>query len=149
MEILHYSSPSSKGLDQLASFWYVGVDCDAGRAGAATISVFCVEVVRGPLARSLGPVGVAAVSVALGRGAAISYACFAGIAIIVLGSAMLPLDQWTGLRFERFRSRAFGGAVLTAIANKVGSIDLAGETVWRPNNSIRALDRLPVTFRAP
>ncbi len=45
-------------------------------------------------------------------------------------------------------ARAEGEAVLTAIANKVGSIELAGDTVWRPNNSIRALDRLPVTFRA-
>ncbi len=45
-------------------------------------------------------------------------------------------------------ARAEGEAVLTAIANKVGSIELAGDTVWRPNNSIRALDLLPVTFRA-
>ncbi len=45
-------------------------------------------------------------------------------------------------------ARAEGEAVLTAIANKVGSIELAGDTVWRPNNSIRALDQLPVTFRA-
>ena len=45
-------------------------------------------------------------------------------------------------------ARAEGEAVLTAVANQVASIDLAGETVWRPNNSIRTLDRLPVTFRA-
>ena len=44
-------------------------------------------------------------------------------------------------------ARAEGEAVLTAIANKVGSIEFAGEPVWRPNNSIRALARLPITFR--
>ena len=45
-------------------------------------------------------------------------------------------------------ARAEGEAVLTAVAIKVGSIELSGEAVWRPNNSIRTLDRLPVTFRA-
>ena len=45
-------------------------------------------------------------------------------------------------------ARAEGEAVLTAIANKVASIELAGENVWRPNNSMRALDRLPISFRA-
>ena len=45
-------------------------------------------------------------------------------------------------------ARAEGEAVLTAVANKLGSIELSGKTVWRPNNSIRALDRLPITFRA-
>jgi len=44
-------------------------------------------------------------------------------------------------------ARAEGEAVLAAIANKVDSIELAGEPVWRPNNSIRSLARLPVTFR--
>ncbi len=44
-------------------------------------------------------------------------------------------------------ARAEGEAVLTAIANKVGSIELAGQPVWRPNNSIHALARLPITFR--
>jgi cytochrome P450 len=44
-------------------------------------------------------------------------------------------------------ARAEVDAVLTAIANKVGSIELAGEPVWRPNNSVHTLDRLPVTFR--
>ena len=45
-------------------------------------------------------------------------------------------------------ARAEGEAVITAIANKVASIELAGAAIWRPNNSMRALDRLPVTFRA-
>ena len=45
-------------------------------------------------------------------------------------------------------ARAEVEAVLTAIANQVDSIELAGEPVWRPNNSVRTLDRLPVTFRA-
>ena len=69
-----------------------------------------------PLARSLAPLGVALISVALGRGAEIGVGCLAGIAIIVLGSALLPLDDWTGLALERFRSKAFAGALLTATA---------------------------------
>ncbi|MEC8857508.1 MAG: cytochrome P450, partial [Chloroflexota bacterium] len=44
-------------------------------------------------------------------------------------------------------ARAEADAVLTAIANKVGSIELTGEPVWRPNNSVHTLDRLPVIFR--
>ena len=44
-------------------------------------------------------------------------------------------------------ARAEGYAVLMSIAKKVESIELAGETVWRPNNSIRSLAQLPVTFR--
>jgi 4-methoxybenzoate monooxygenase (O-demethylating) len=43
-------------------------------------------------------------------------------------------------------ARAEAEAVLTAIANKVGAIELAGEPVWRPNNAIHALDHLPVRF---
>ena len=34
----------------------------------------------------------------------------------MLGSALLPLDDWTGLALERFRSKAFAGALLTATA---------------------------------
>ena len=44
-------------------------------------------------------------------------------------------------------ARAEGEAVLTAVAIKVGSIELSGEAVWRPNNSIRTSDPRPVTFR--
>jgi hypothetical protein len=44
-------------------------------------------------------------------------------------------------------ARAETNAILTAIANKVASIELACEPVWRPNNSVHTLDRLPVTFR--
>ena len=33
-------------------------------------------------------------------------------------------------------ARAEGEAVLTAIANKVDSIEFAGEAVWRPNNEV-------------
>ena len=43
-------------------------------------------------------------------------------------------------------ARAEAEAVLTAIANKVASIELTEEAVWRPNNSIHTLARLPVTF---
>lgn len=44
-------------------------------------------------------------------------------------------------------ARAEGEAVLTAIAERVDSIEPAGQAVWRPNNSVHALDRFPVTFR--
>ena len=44
-------------------------------------------------------------------------------------------------------ARAEGYAVLMSIAKKVESIELAGKTVWRPNNSIRSLAHLPITFR--
>jgi len=41
-------------------------------------------------------------------------------------------------------ARAEGEAVLGALARKVARIDLTGPAVWRPNNAIHALDRLPV-----
>jgi drug/metabolite transporter (DMT)-like permease len=69
-----------------------------------------------PLARSLGPVGVALTSIALGRGGEISSACLMGIAIIVVGSLLVPLDNWYDLRIERFRTPAFRYSVLTAAA---------------------------------
>ena len=43
-------------------------------------------------------------------------------------------------------ARAEGEALLGAIARKVRSIELTGEAVWRPNNAIHALDRLPLAF---
>lgn len=43
-------------------------------------------------------------------------------------------------------ARAELEAVLGAIAEKVDRIEQAGEPVWRPNNAIHALDRLPLTF---
>jgi 4-methoxybenzoate monooxygenase (O-demethylating) len=45
-------------------------------------------------------------------------------------------------------ARAEVEAVLGAIARKVSRIELDGDPVWRPNNSIRALDRLPPRFHA-
>lgn len=44
-------------------------------------------------------------------------------------------------------ARAEADAVLRAIANKVKSIEPAGEAVWRPNNSVHTLDSFPVTFK--
>jgi len=44
-------------------------------------------------------------------------------------------------------ARAEVAAVLTAIINKVETIELAGEAVWRPNNAIHALDKLPLIFK--
>lgn len=37
-------------------------------------------------------------------------------------------------------------AVLVALARKVARIEAAGRAVWRPNNAIHALDRLPLRF---
>jgi 4-methoxybenzoate monooxygenase (O-demethylating) len=86
----------------------------------------------------------------------------------VLGSANLDENHWPNAdRFDITRKTAghlaFGvgihgcvgqmvaraelDAVLTALAQKVGSIELAGTPVWRPNNAMHALDTLPVTFR--
>lgn len=69
-----------------------------------------------PLARSLGPVGIALASVAIGRGEMISAGCGAGIALIALGSVILPLRRFDELRPGRYRSPAFLWAVLTATA---------------------------------
>ena len=43
-------------------------------------------------------------------------------------------------------ARAEAQAILTAIAAKVGRIEMTGKPEWRPNNAIRALDRLPLAF---
>lgn len=88
--------------------------------------------------------------------------------LCVIGAANLDPDQWP--EAERFGigrkpvghlafgvgihgcvgqyvARAEAEAVLTVIANKVETIELAGEPVWRPNNFVHALERLPVTFK--
>lgn len=41
-------------------------------------------------------------------------------------------------------ARAEGRAVLTALAERVGRLELAGPATWRPNNAIHALDSLPL-----
>lgn len=43
-------------------------------------------------------------------------------------------------------ARAEGQALLRAIAERVERIELTGEPIWRPNNAIHALDRLPLRF---
>lgn len=43
-------------------------------------------------------------------------------------------------------ARAEGQAVLRAIAERVERIELAGDAIWRPNNAIHALDKLPLRF---
>lgn len=89
--------------------------------------------------------------------------------ICVLGSANLDPDHWPDAEsFDITRNtmghlalgigvhncvgqniaRAEGDAALTAIASRVDRIELTGEPVWRPNNAIHALDRLPVRFVA-
>ncbi len=96
----------------------------------------------------------------------------AGIAIeegtkilCVLGAANLDPDQWPDPTcFDIGRragghlafgvgvhgcvgqniARAEGEAILAALARKVSRIAPAGKAVWRPNNSIHALDRLPI-----
>ncbi|MNL87209.1 Cytochrome P450 105A3 [compost metagenome] len=45
-------------------------------------------------------------------------------------------------------ARAELEAVLTVLAEKVATIEFDGEPVWRPNNAIHALDRMPMRFRA-
>jgi cytochrome P450 len=85
--------------------------------------------------------------------------------LCVLGAANLDAEKWPNAgRFEIARKPtghlAFGTgihgcvgqsvarqeaeAVLTALAWKVAAIELTGDPVWRPGNSIRALDRLPL-----
>ena len=88
--------------------------------------------------------------------------------LCVLGSANLDEDYWPEadrLDIERKPTdhlalgvgvhgcvgqnvaRAELDIMLSVIANKVESIELAGDVIWRPNNSVRTLDRLPVKFR--
>lgn len=38
--------------------------------------------------------------------------------------------------------------LLTVMAAKVDRIEFDGEVVWRPNNAIHALDRMPLKFIA-
>ena len=45
-------------------------------------------------------------------------------------------------------ARAEGEAVLTAIARQVSRIEITGPAIWRPNNAIHALDRLPIRLHA-
>ena len=85
--------------------------------------------------------------------------------LCVLGSANLDPEKWPNAgKFDIERKPtghlAFGTgihgcvgqsvarqeaeAVLTAVARKVEAIELAADPVWRPGNSIHALDRLPL-----
>lgn len=87
--------------------------------------------------------------------------------LCVLGSANLDPEKWPNPdKFDINRRPsghvAFGTgvhgcvgqsvarqeteAVLSAIAEKVEAIELAGIPVWRPNNAIHALETLPVRF---
>lgn len=83
----------------------------------------------------------------------------------VLGAANMDPEKWgdpEAFRIDRKPAghMAFGAgihgcvgqniargeleAVLSAMARKVARIEPAGDPVWRPNNAIRALDRLPL-----
>jgi cytochrome P450 len=85
--------------------------------------------------------------------------------LCVLGSANLDPEKWPNAgKFDIERKPtghlAFGTgihgcvgqsvarqeaeAVLTAVARKIEAIELAAEPVWRPGNSMNALDRLPL-----
>lgn len=89
--------------------------------------------------------------------------------LCVLGAANLDPEQWS--EPERFLierkvtghlafgvgihacvgqnlARAEGEAVLEALAKKVSRIEFNGDAVWRPNNAVHALDRLPLKFHA-
>ncbi|MEZ5934769.1 MAG: cytochrome P450 [Alphaproteobacteria bacterium] len=89
--------------------------------------------------------------------------------LCVLGAANLDEDHWPeASRFDIGRktaghlalgvgihgcvgqnlARAETIAMLTAIATRVDSIELAGDPIWQPGNSVHALARLPITFKA-
>lgn len=88
--------------------------------------------------------------------------------LCVLGAANLDEEHWPDAdRFDIARrpvghlalgvgihncvgqnvARAEGEAVLTELAARVEAIEPAGQAVWRPNNALHALARLPVAFR--
>ncbi|MBL4667033.1 MAG: cytochrome P450, partial [Sneathiella sp.] len=88
--------------------------------------------------------------------------------ICVLGAANLDENRWENAdRFEINRrttghlalgvgvhrcvgqniARAEGQAILSAIANKVSSINFESEVIWRPNNAIRALEKMQISFK--
>lgn len=87
--------------------------------------------------------------------------------LCALASANLDPDKWGNPEIFRIDRKpighmAFGAgvhgcvgqnlarleleAVLTVLAEQVDRIELAGEAVWRPNNAIHALDRMPLRF---
>ncbi|RUM20459.1 cytochrome P450 [Rhizobium vallis] len=89
--------------------------------------------------------------------------------LCVLGAANTDPDHWDDpMRFDISRkvtghmafgagihgcvgqnvARAEGEAILSELAKAVRSLELVGAPVWRPNNAIRALDKLPVRFLA-
>lgn len=89
--------------------------------------------------------------------------------LCVLGSANMDPDKWgdpENFRIDRKATGhvAFGAgihgcvgqniaraeleAVLGVLLKRVDRIEPAGEAIWRPGNSIRALDKLPITFIA-
>lgn len=85
--------------------------------------------------------------------------------ICVLGSANMDPDKWGDPEVFRIDRKpighlAFGAgihgcvgqvlargeleALLAVLARRVSRIELAGDAVWRPNNAIHSLDRLPL-----
>lgn len=89
--------------------------------------------------------------------------------ICVLGAANLDPEKWEDPESFRIDRRpaghlAFGAGIhgcvgqniarmeletlLTVLVQKVKRIEFAGEAVWRPNNAIHALDRMPLQFVA-
>lgn len=88
--------------------------------------------------------------------------------LCMLGAANLDEDKWP--EADRFKvdrrptghlafgtgihgcvgqtvARAEVEAVLTAVGERVGSIELAGEPVWQPNNSMHLLKSLPIMIK--
>jgi cytochrome P450 len=87
--------------------------------------------------------------------------------LCVLGAANMDTEKWGDPEIFRVDRRptghvAFGAgihgcvgqnlaraeleALLTALLSRVDRIEPAGEAIWRPGNSIRALDKLPLTL---
>jgi len=67
----------------------------------------------------------------------------AAVGIPVLMSQLAPSVLPS---FEGPAKRAELEAILSAMLKKIDRIEPAGDAVWRPNNAIRALEKLPLTL---
>lgn len=74
-----------------------------------------------PLSRS-SPIFIVAVMVLLGRGYEISWSCFVGIVLVVIGCFLLPMSNLRDLRASNYFSRVFLAALVAALATTAYSI---------------------------
>ncbi|MCP4004792.1 MAG: hypothetical protein GY725_11400 [bacterium] len=75
-----------------------------------------------PIARSAPPVFVVLVSLLLGRSDQISTQCMIGIAGIVCGGVILPLQRFSDLNWNNFRNACAGFALLAAMGTATYSL---------------------------